>query len=31
MTDDPQEVARLVLEVTGAVDRAHQDDREVSR
>jgi len=24
MTDDPQEVARLVLEVTGAVDRAHQ-------
>ena len=29
MSDDPEEVARLILEVTGAVDRAHQDDREV--
>jgi pimeloyl-ACP methyl ester carboxylesterase len=29
MSDDPKQVARLILEVTGAVDRAYQDDREV--
>ena len=30
MSDDPEQVARLILEATDAVDRAHQDDREVS-
>ena len=27
MSDDPEQVARLILEVTGAVDRAHEKDR----
>jgi hypothetical protein len=27
MTDDPEQVARLILQVTGAVDRAHEKDR----
>jgi pimeloyl-ACP methyl ester carboxylesterase len=30
MADDPEEVARLILGVTGAVDPAQLDDREVS-
>jgi len=30
MSDDPEEVARLILEVTGAVDRAQEKDRGVS-
>jgi len=30
MSDEPEEIARLILEVTGAVDRAHLDNREVS-
>ena len=29
MPDDPEEVARLILEVTGAVERAHGKDRGV--
>ena len=29
MSDDPEEVARLILEVTGTIDRTQQDDREV--
>jgi pimeloyl-ACP methyl ester carboxylesterase len=31
MSDDPEQVARLILEVTGAVDRAHQDRRGSNR
>jgi hypothetical protein len=27
MSDDPEQVARLILEVTGAADRAHEKDR----
>jgi pimeloyl-ACP methyl ester carboxylesterase len=29
MTDDPEGVARLILEITGAVDRAGEEDRSV--
>ena len=29
MSDDPEQVARLILEVTDAEDRARQDDRRI--